>query len=196
RRTWRAVVRCCKQRRQSVDEAACHPRRFCFMLKTCLRNPFEVIMRYLLTFLTLLLISASTAAQEATPEISPQGWEVVQRCITAPSEPPEGWTFEGTIFTYRGSVHGFRADLPSPYYIAFGSDTEFGGAGTFSPDGLWYALPRVRTRMTSMTFTIYHVVETIRVVSTTPDRVIVDIPTRQYDRSSFIQGLQRPRWID
>ncbi|HLU11821.1 MAG TPA: hypothetical protein VK003_19260, partial [Oceanobacillus sp.] len=148
-------------------------------------------MRYLLTFLTLLLISASAAAQDATPE----GWEVVQRCITAPSEPPEGWTFEGTIFTYRGSVHGFRADLPSPYYIAFGSDTEFGGAGTFSPDGRWYALPRGRTRRTDTSFAIYRVIEEVRVISTIPDRTIVDIPWLRYEYTEHIALLTRPRWL-
>lgn len=154
-------------------------------------------MRSLLTLLALLLISASAAAQEATPETSPEGWEVVQRCITAPSEPPEGWTFEGTIFTYRSDgIRGFKADVSSPYLIAFQSDNEFGGAGTFSPDGRWYALPRGHTGVTSMLWNPYHVIETLRVISTAPNRIIYDIPWSHYEGTGHIEFLTRPRWLD
>src|SRR5690606_35951618 len=97
------------------------------MLKTCLHNSFEVIMRYLLTFLMLLLISAIAAAQEATPE----GWEVVQRCVGEPTTPPEGWNYEGTILLWGNyGIHAIQVDWDVPRVVAFIRDqTIFGGAG-------------------------------------------------------------------
>lgn len=94
-------------------------------------------MRYLLTFLMLLLISAIAAAQEATPE----GWEVVQRCVGEPTTPPEGWNYEGTILLWGNyGIHAIQVDWDVPRVVAFIRDqTIFGGAG-LSPDGNWYAV--------------------------------------------------------
>jgi WD40 repeat protein len=154
-------------------------------------------MRSLLTLLILLLISASAAAQEATPETSPEGWEVVQRCITAPSEPPEHWTFEGTIFTYKPNdgVHAFRADVPSRYYIAFESASEFASGGAFSPDGRWFAVPAGREEYANMVDHLYWI-EEIRVYATAPAQTMYRISWDLRHFASHRQLVAPLRWLD
>lgn len=128
------------------------------------------MIRLLLLLLACFLISVtSTFAQDI---------EVVEQCITDFREPPDDWTFDGTIITFKqgDGVHGFRADTPSRYYIAFNGIGEFSGA--FSPNGHWLA-----TYLGGRTFhfnnpccNASYYVDTIRVVSTTPDRETYLIP--------------------
>src|SRR6266496_3359881 len=95
------------------------------------------IMRWLIVL--SIFCASNVMAQEATP--SPEPITTIERCISAPSEPPKDWRFDGTLITYKPSdgIYGFRADFPSRYYIAFDNDTEYGRFGSLSPDGRWFA---------------------------------------------------------
>src|SRR5687768_12769584 len=98
-------------------------------------------MRHLLKILMLatFICGQLVAAQEET--LPPNSEGVIERCITKPTEPSDQWRFDGTIITYQmgDGIHGFRADTPSRYYIAFDNDAQYGSSGSLSPDGRWFA---------------------------------------------------------
>lgn len=133
-------------------------------------------MIYILLFLSVIAVGFPNP-QQATPP------PVVERCITSFTESPTDWTFDGTIITYRrgDGIHGFRADTPSRYYIAFDSDTEYGQFGALSPDGHWLASFIGRREYTySMMFNMNFYITHIRVVSTLPNRETYLIPFERY----------------
>lgn len=155
-------------------------------------------MRYLLAFLTLLLISASAAAQEATPEAAPEGWQVVERCVDEPTTPPEGWSWEGVIFTLtRGDgLHALRADVETPYYVAFDSQSEFAVSGALSPDGQWFAVPAGRVEYGTWASDDF-VVDELRVYSTTPSREMFRIDWDYLSSGLGVSGsIPEVVWID
>ena len=146
-------------------------------------------MKALLSLLAALLFVVSPLAAQETPEAT--DWTTEQRCITAPSQPPEGWTYDGVIFTFipGDGVHARRADMDTPYYIAFDSDSEFGHAGLFSPDGRWFAVPAGHSAWTDMTILKYQVTDEYRVFNTTPEHTTYRIPL-------YNPSAQPVTWLD
>lgn len=140
-----------------------------------------LILFFLLTFLS----GWAVTAQEATPPAKPD--DVIERCVMI-AEPTDSWTFDGTIITYRpgDGIHGFRADTPSRYYIAFDNDSEYGRFGALSPDGQWFATYLGRMENTfSLQFNNAYYVTAIRVVSTSPNRETYIVPFHNYRYASF-----------
>ena len=155
-------------------------------------------MRHLILILFALITTIAihhTHAQETTPEPYP----IVERCLTDLREPPDEWTFEGTIVTYRlrDGVHGFRSDFPTRYYIAFDSQSEFASSGSFSPDGQWFAIPVGRLLSYGMVNSVYRATG-IKVVSTIPSTESYRVP---YEENAFA-GISRTAlfsgiyWLD
>ncbi|MBW4438950.1 MAG: hypothetical protein KME04_17565 [Pleurocapsa minor GSE-CHR-MK-17-07R] len=136
---------------------------------------------FLLLFIGFMLrFEPMSSFQTPVPE------QIVERCISAPTEPDASWIFEGTIMTFRRSdgIHGFRSDTPSRYYIAFDNDTEFGRFGAVSPDGQWFAsFIGTRESVYSLSFSSEFFVTHVRVVSTQPDRETYLVPFEAYDYS-------------
>lgn len=109
-------------------------------------------MRKRVKFLTVLLlifllVSEVSQAQEATdtPDV---GWPVEERCVGESTKLPEGWKYEGTLFTADngmysedgGGLHAIRQQVATPYFVAVnGKDIVY--AGALSPDGKWFAVP-------------------------------------------------------
>jgi len=133
--------------------------------------------RKLLTALFAISLFATHTATAQDATTLPEAWEIVERCITTPTEPPDDWTFDGTIITYRyrDGVHGFRSDTPSRYYIAFDNGTEYGQAGSFSPNGQWFAVYTGHQTSYGLSAS-YYSVDNLRVVSTSPARETYLIP--------------------
>jgi hypothetical protein len=95
--------------------------------------------RGLLIILCLLLLWVRiVSAQDTFP--------VEQRCIDAPTAPPDGWTYPGTILMsgYAG-IHAMQADWETPRVVASIPQGSTGGVavdgGQISPDQNWYAVP-------------------------------------------------------
>ena len=148
--------------------------------------------------LCLLAVSGyTTTAQEAAD--TDIGWPIEQQCAGQPTPPPEGWTFEGTIFTRGGDgVHAVRADMATPYYIAFQSDTEFGAMGALSPDGSWFAVPAGQTRNDVRRLLIFFNIRELRVYSTDGKRELHQVEgtgKADYGMSAFY-AVTPPQWID
>ncbi len=111
-------------------------------------------MRKLFTFiialLTLLSIGSPIYAQEATATPD-TGWPIEERCVGAPTKPPKGWSYDGTILmTGYAGIHGVNAKWDTPRVLIFLDDNELWG-GSLSPDGKWYASP-YGTRETTETY--------------------------------------------
>jgi len=94
----------------------------------------------LISILFLLFTVTPLAVQDTIPA---PGWPVEQRCLGDPTPPPDGWTYDGTIFAYKAGegVRGLRADLSTPYHVTYEGDSIFNSAGSFSPDRKWFAVP-------------------------------------------------------
>ncbi len=155
-------------------------------------------MKRLLCSLIVLLFTMPAAAQE-TP--TPSDWTTEQRCITAPSQPPEGWTYDGVIFTFKpgDGIHARRADMPTPYYIALDSQGEFGSVGNFSPDGKWFAVPAGHIYPDYTGFQNSYlrddtIVDQIRVYSTTPAHTLY--LTKVHLESMGSAVVDAAEWID
>lgn len=92
-----------------------------------------------------MLIYALIGTINAYADVDPETpWPVEQRCVPDPIQPPEDWTFEGTIIaTGWAGIHGMNAAWDTPQVLAFkdGWITQ-GGFGTLSPNGRWYAVPQ------------------------------------------------------
>jgi hypothetical protein len=90
----------------------------------------------------LVLAAHVISAQDEAPE----SFLVEQRCIDAPTQPPDGWTYPGMILMsgYAG-IHAMQADWETPRVVAQFSLDERGNTaihgGQLSPDENWYALP-------------------------------------------------------
>jgi hypothetical protein len=89
--------------------------------------------------LLLLFFALSPAAAQESPDA---GWPIEERCIGAPTAPPDDWTYSGTILmTGNSGIHGVNAAWETPHVLTFLNDTDLWG-GALSPDGNWYASPR------------------------------------------------------
>jgi hypothetical protein len=136
----------------------------------------------------LLFSSFNTSAQDE------MGWPVEQRCLGEPTAPPEGWTFEGTIFTqnYEG-IRGVNSRIKTPYFIIF--DDGFAYGASASPDGRWYTVPA--GRVTNATMVDYcFIVEEIRVYSTDGRRELYTLPWNITFRGGGGYAVRQIRWVD
>lgn len=70
-------------------------------------------------------------------------WPIEERCVGEPIEPPDDWTFEGTIIAEGPfGIHGISFQGDTPYVLAFQDEwIDTGGYGSLSPGGRWYAIP-------------------------------------------------------
>ncbi len=155
-------------------------------------------MKTLLPFLVVLLFTLHAVSAQETPEAS--DWTTVQRCITAPSQPPSGWTYDGVIFTFKSGdgIHARRADVATPYYVAFDSDSEFGASGSFSPDGKWFAVPEGRKAKapTTMLDVYDYFTNEIRVYSTVPSHEMYHFSLWRWDSGSSSRIIPPVLWLD
>jgi hypothetical protein len=153
---------------------------------------------FLIALLICLTSVAVVAAQPPPPFPLSEDQTIIERCITAPAEPPDDYSFEGTIVTFNSvdGLHGFRMDTPSRYYIAFSNDTEYSRFGAFSPDGRWFAsyLGRME-REYSMMFNNSYYITHLRIVSTLPDRQSYLFPIDLY-QYRFNPYFNSPIWAD
>jgi hypothetical protein len=92
----------------------------------------------------LALILLCLAVGPLTAQEDDAGWPIVERCVGAPTTPPAGWTFEGTILMSGDyGLHAIDAKSETPYILAFVPDSEYEtapGGGKLSPDKQWYAV--------------------------------------------------------
>ena len=96
-------------------------------------------MRHMLIALTLLALTIAPAIAQ-TNEV--ETWEIIERCVGEPVEPPVDWSFEGIIFLESHvGIHGLNSMIETPYILAYNSDESFGRSGAISPDGRWFAAP-------------------------------------------------------
>lgn len=92
-----------------------------------------------------LCLLAFTNAISAQPD-EPDTFPIEQRCIDAPTQPPDDWTYPGMILMsgYAG-IHAMQADWETPRVVAqFTSDSDGNfviDGGQLSPDENWYATP-------------------------------------------------------
>lgn len=84
----------------------------------------------------LFLLAISLVPAHAQPE----SWPIVERCL-APTTPPEGWTFDGTLLMQgRYGIHSYNASWETPR-VQIWMDVRALRGGALSPDGQWYAVP-------------------------------------------------------
>ncbi len=98
------------------------------------------VFRLLAALLPIFVMGTSIHAQE-TNATSDAGWPVEERCLGAPTKPPQAWSYDGTILmTGYAGIHGVNAQWDTPRVLAQLSDKDVWG-GAVSPDGKWYAVP-------------------------------------------------------
>lgn len=99
-------------------------------------------MRQIFFIAILFLATIHLQAQESTKEAT-QGWPIVERCVGEPIDPPEDWTFEGTILL--SDENGVKAlSGISQHLNLVGEKPEnsiFIDTPAVSPDSQWVALP-------------------------------------------------------
>lgn len=149
-------------------------------------------MKWLSLFLALFLLPLGVAAQE-------EDWPVIERCIgefNYPSVPPSRWDFKGTIVSLSShGIHAIKTSEPQKYFIALASDNSYPSAGSFSPDGKWYAYPAGHTYKTSMTWSVYHVLEEIVIVSTDGTGNAIRVPWYDHISITNPDNLPTPIWL-
>jgi hypothetical protein len=105
-------------------------------------------MRKFLIFLISLLFGVSVIYAQEAIAMPDAGWPMEERCVGAPTKPPKGWSYEGTLFTQDsgmysedgGGFHAIRQQVATPYYVTMnGKNIVY--AGALSPDGKWFAVP-------------------------------------------------------
>jgi WD40 repeat protein len=147
-------------------------------------------MKWHLLLLVLLLLPFGVAAQE-------EDWPVIERCIgefNYPSVPPSRWDFEGIIVsTNHEGVRAIKSTEPQQYFIALESGNSFPEAGTFSPDGRWFAWPVGESEYANMT-SYYYSIDAIAVVSTDL-RESMRIPWNYYGYHSSSQTIANVAWL-
>lgn len=149
-------------------------------------------LKPLFLLLGLILVGVASAHENTPLEIPP----VTQRCVSIENNPPDDWTFEGTIITYEEKgIHGFRADMSTGYYIAFDGHKQFVASGTFSPDGQWFISFWGKTNSVTTISNEYKVSHLV-VTSTHPRREIYLIPFQDSDSLSSFPSFWRPVWLD
>jgi hypothetical protein len=149
-------------------------------------------MKWHLVLLVLLLLPFGVSAQE-------EDWPVVERCIgdfNYPSVPPSRWDFEGTIVSLSShGLHAIKATEPQQYFIALESPNSYPSAGSLSPEGKRYAYSAGRTYQTSMTWSVYYVVEEIIIVSTDGRGDAIRVPWYDHVSVSDPSSLPAPVWL-
>jgi hypothetical protein len=142
--------------------------------------------------LGLFSIIAPVAAQETPPDT---GWPVEQRCVGDPTPPPEGWTYDGTIFVQ--GTQGIRAlnqKYATPYFALFESPFIYGAS--LSPDGKWYAVPTGYRGYATMSSNSY-VIDGIAVVKTDTSRESHFVPLQTSYQGMFDRySVPTVHWID
>lgn len=128
----------------------------------------------LATLLCLLMIGVPVYAQEATAEPD-TNWQVIEQCVGEPTQPPEGWSYDGTILmTGYAGIHGVNAAWDTPHVLTQLSDSDVWG-GAVSPDGKWYVSPYGQVEITSSNNVITTTNE-IRIYSLTDNNASYQIP--------------------
>ena len=146
--------------------------------------------KFLILFgsLVLLLVGAAIIhAQEATA-VPDAGWPVEERCVSAPTKPPKGWSYDGTILMKgHAGIHGVNAKWDRPHVVVpLGIKDVQGGA--LSPDGKWYASPYGRTDRDPKTYDTITSTQEIRVYSTSSsEKYVINIPAAQFSQGDYGQ---------
>jgi hypothetical protein len=150
-------------------------------------------MKWVFILTALVLLPFGAMAQE-------EDWPVVERCIgefNYPSVPPSRWDFEGTIISLSNhGLHAIKTSEPQQYFIALGSGKSYPSAGSLSPDGKYYAYPVGHTYKTSMTWSVYHVIEEIVIVSTDGTGNAIRVPWYDHVSISNPDNLPPPVWLN
>ena len=143
------------------------------------------MIRLLLLLFVCFLISVTSAFA--------QDMEVVEQCITDFREPPDDWTFDGTIITYGyDGLYGFRSDIASRYFIDFSST--YLRFGSFSPDGQWFAYYSGYSHPNNLCCNVSYNITSLEVISTQPTRERYSIPFSSY-KYTINLWLQPPQWL-
>ncbi len=139
-----------------------------------------------------LALSAQESTPEATTEPTPEGWPIVERCITESTilDVGDEWPFEGSIFTTsEQGVRALHADIGIPYFVAFNNFEQFTDAGAVSPDGTMFALPGGTVdKCSNMMCDDYYFFNEIRVYSTDPNPELLNT-IEWNDRMAFFGGV-------
>lgn len=145
--------------------------------------------------LLLMMMPTLVIAQDATPEAtsSAQGWRVIERCVGEATPPPDGWTYEGTIFTLDFGIKAYNTNFDTSYFIMF--DDSFYDSASLSPDGKWYAVPMGYTDYATLSER-YYIVESIEVYSTDGRRETHQIPWSREERGGISAVIGRIKWIN
>lgn len=120
--------------------------------------------------LTVLIVNSVFADDDPmTP------WPIEEQCISQPTQPPDDWTYSGTLLMagYAG-IHAMRADWDTPRIEAFFSTDALGyplEGGQLSPDSRWYAVP-VGTVTVEPSFNQFWHTNALRIYSLVDDRVL------------------------
>lgn len=153
-------------------------------------------MRRLIVILLLFAVSSIQAQDDSASD----GWEIVERCISEPTAPPDDWSYEGIIFLRSDrAIHGMTAHIPTPYIIAYNDPNGiFGLSGALSPTGEWFAVPE-GTGGRDGSFVYRYDITRIRTYSTDGRR---NIHTLELDKivklgsNFYINSVDTPMWIN
>lgn len=159
-------------------------------------------MKYPALFLCLSILYAVTMRTALAQTPLPTNTSETG-CISQPTPKPEGWTFDGTIFTFRpgDGLHGFRADYPSRYYVAFSSNGE-AAYGSFSPDGRYFAVDQFEPHYFETWGQTYPSLKDLVIYSTSPQHEVIRYPldnrldTAGHNPNANFQYVQRWTAID
>ncbi len=146
----------------------------------------------LAVLMLLVEIIGAAVAQDSTDTA---GWPVEERCVGEPTAPPEGWAWEGIIFTHDYPViRALNPAFETPYIIIF--DNLFITASSLSPDGKWYAVPKGYTEYANSSSQNYNV-EELMVYSTDGRRETYRVEYgHTYWYVSSGSWLEPIKWID
>jgi len=143
--------------------------------------------KYICLLILLCLVASTALAQEPTEEPT-----VIKQCITEFVEPPNNWTFDGTIFTYGNGLHAFRSDADSRYFVAF--HDEYLASGAFSPDGQWFAHYVGYSRQNINCCSVAHYLTGIKILSTSLPRDVYTVPYSGYQYGISVT-IYPPSWL-
>lgn len=137
-------------------------------------------MRFLILFI-LALLTTPAVAQHTADSI---GWPVVERCIGAPTIPPEDWAFEGTLLmTSNLGIHAYRPEWDTPRVVGFFNQNSAGDipivGGQLSPDGKWYVAP-MGEHFVEISFNNYWFVNGLRIYDTSGENHILEFSLSDY----------------
>ncbi|MEP7292436.1 MAG: hypothetical protein ABI835_11670, partial [Chloroflexota bacterium] len=127
-----------------------------------------------------------------TARAADEGWEIVEHCFGEATEPPEGWTFDGTmLLTSTGRLHAYRQEWETPRILVFSNGLPSWSA--LSPDMRWYAVVEFE-REESFVFTTFHE-KAIRVYSLIDDTQYLIPWENSWSASHRVYG-HRLYWLD